>query len=78
MTVLGTENLPAGGPALLLGLHRNGAVDGFVYHVPVPQAVFMISVQLLRSLLGRIFFCGIGVAREKDRGIATAAPRAAG
>ena len=67
VTVLGAENLPAGGPALLLGLHRSGAVDGFVYHVPAPQAVFMISVQLLRSMLGRIFFSGIGVARDKDR-----------
>lgn len=68
VSILGAENLPAGGPALLLGLHRNGAVDGFVYHLPAPRAVFMISVQLLRSVLGRIFFGGIGVAREKDRG----------
>ncbi len=73
VSVLGAENLPAGGPTLLLGLHRNGAVDGFVYHTPAPQAVFMISVQLLRSLLGRIFFSGIGVVREKDRGKTAAA-----
>ena len=68
VSVLGAENLPTDGGVLLLGLHRNGAVDGFVYHMLAPQAVFMISVQLRRSLLGRIFFGGIEVARDKDRG----------
>ena len=68
VSILGAENLPAGGGAVLLGLHRNGAVDGFVYRVPAPQAVYMISVQLRRSLLGRLFFDGIEVARDKDRG----------
>ncbi|HZX30207.1 MAG TPA: 1-acyl-sn-glycerol-3-phosphate acyltransferase [Rhodocyclaceae bacterium] len=64
--LLGGENLPAAGPVLYLGLHRNGAVDGYLYKSKLPRARFMISVQLRRSLLGRIFFDGIEVAREKD------------
>lgn len=67
VTVLGAGNLPERGPALLLGLHRNGAVDGFIYHTIAPRAVFMISVQLRRSLLGRLFFDGIEIVRDQDR-----------
>lgn len=64
--LLGGGSLPASGPVLYLGLHRNGAVDGYLYKSKLPRATFMISVQLRRSLLGRIFFDGIEVAREKD------------
>ncbi|HEX7054940.1 MAG TPA: 1-acyl-sn-glycerol-3-phosphate acyltransferase [Burkholderiales bacterium] len=66
LTVLGRERLPRSGPVLYLGLHRNGAVDGFVYHRVVPRAEFMIARQLLRSPLGRLFFRGIEVVRDKD------------
>jgi 1-acyl-sn-glycerol-3-phosphate acyltransferase len=69
--VLHPERLPASGPVLYLGLHRNGAVDGFVYGSRLPRAVFMISAQLRRNFIGRLFFRGIEVARSKDaeRGI---------
>ncbi|NTV96383.1 MAG: hypothetical protein HGA75_13370, partial [Thiobacillus sp.] len=69
--VLHPERLPAAGPVLYLGLHRNGAVDGFVYGSKLPRAVFMISAQLRRNVIGWLFFRGIEVARGKDaeRGI---------
>ena len=67
VTVLHPERIPAGGPVLYLGLHRNGAVDGFAYHGVVPDAVFMVSEQLRRSWFARLFFDGIEVARDKDR-----------
>ena len=66
ITVLHAERLPDGGPILYLGLHRNGAVDGFVYRRVVPRGVFLISTQLRRSFFARLFFCGIAVARNKD------------
>jgi hypothetical protein len=31
ITLIHPERLPRTGPVLYLGLHRNGAVDGFVY-----------------------------------------------
>ena len=68
VSVLGRENIPAGGPVLFVALHRNGAVDGCVYASVLPRAVFMISTQLRRSLLGRLFFSGIEVVRDKDSG----------
>jgi 1-acyl-sn-glycerol-3-phosphate acyltransferase len=67
VTVLHPERLPKEGAVLLLGLHRNGAVDGFIYHGIWPRTVFMISTQLRRSLIGRMFFAGIEVERDKDR-----------
>jgi 1-acyl-sn-glycerol-3-phosphate acyltransferase len=74
--ILHAERLPESGPALYVGLHRNGAVDGFLYHQAAPRAVFMISRQLRASLLGRIFFFGIEVVRDKDRAEDSAADRA--
>jgi 1-acyl-sn-glycerol-3-phosphate acyltransferase len=62
------ERLPAAGPVLYLGLHRNGAVDGFVYQRVLPNAVFMISTQLRKNFLARLFFHGIAVTRTKDDG----------
>lgn len=56
------------GPTLYLGLHRNGAVDGYVYKSLLPTGRFMISIQLRRSLLGRLFFDGIEVVRDTDGG----------
>ena len=66
ITVLHPERLPADGPTLFVGLHRNGAVDGFVYRQVVPRGVFLVSTQLLRSWFARLFFCGIAVARKQD------------
>jgi 1-acyl-sn-glycerol-3-phosphate acyltransferase len=66
--VIGREHLPQGGPVLYAMLHRNGAIDGMVYHVVFPRATFLISTQLTRSLFGRLFFTGIPVARDKDEG----------
>ena len=66
ITVLHPERLPEGGPTLYVGLHRNGAVDGFVYRQVVPHGVFLISTQLRRSFFARLFFCGIAVARKQD------------
>lgn len=60
------EQLPKGGSTLFVAHHRNGAVDGFVLHRFFPAAIFLISVQLRKSLLGRLFFTGIEVARVKD------------
>lgn len=68
VSILHPERLPRNGPVLYLGLHRNGAVDGFVYHSILPRARFMISTQLRRNLLGRLFFDGIEVVRRKDDG----------
>jgi len=66
ITVRNPERLPVDGPVLCVGLHRNGAVDGFIYHQAVPRGVFLVSTQLLRSFFARLFFCGIAVARKKD------------
>jgi 1-acyl-sn-glycerol-3-phosphate acyltransferase len=66
VSVLHAERLLGSGPIIYLGLHRNGAVDGFVYASALPRAVFMISAQLRRSFIGRLFFRGIEVARAKD------------
>lgn len=67
VTVHGAENIPRNGSALLIGLHRNGAVDGFVYHTVAPRAVFMVTARLLKKLLVRLFMSGIEIMREKDR-----------
>lgn len=66
ITVRHRERLGKVGPILYVGLHRNGAVDGFVYRQVVPRGVFLISTQLLRSWFARLFFCGIAVARKQD------------
>lgn len=56
------------GPALLVGLHRNGAVDGWIYKSIFPRATFLIAAQLRKNLLARLFFTGIAVVRDKDSG----------
>lgn len=55
------------GPTLLVALHRNGAVDGWVYKSIFPSAIFMIATQLQKNFLARLFFAGISVVREKDQ-----------
>jgi 1-acyl-sn-glycerol-3-phosphate acyltransferase len=51
---------------LLLCSHRNGAIDGYLALAAFPEANFLVSVQLLRSLLLRLMFAGIPVVRDKD------------
>ena len=68
ITVRHRERLPAGGPVIYLGTHRNGAVDGFLYRQVVPRCEYLISTQLLRGFLPRLFFHGIPVARTQDGG----------
>ena len=65
--VVAVPDLPAGAPVLYLGLHRNGAIDGIPYLQAAPGVAFLVSAQLHRSPLGRLFFQGIAVARCKDR-----------
>lgn len=69
LTVRGVEHVPLNGPVLWLGLHRNGAVDGFAYSAALQRPwVFLISTQLRKNFLARIFFSGIAVARTADEG----------
>jgi 1-acyl-sn-glycerol-3-phosphate acyltransferase len=68
VTVVNGERLPRQGPVLYLGLHRNGAVDGFVYHQALGGPTFMISTQLRKNWFARLFFTGIAVTRPKDEG----------
>lgn len=68
ITVIHPEQLPRNGPVLFVGLHRNGAADGFVYDRVLRHPVFLISTQLRKKLLGRLFFDGIEVVRPKDEG----------
>jgi 1-acyl-sn-glycerol-3-phosphate acyltransferase len=68
ITLLNPERRPRTGPVLYLGLHRNGAVDGFVYHRALGGPTFMISTQLRRNWFARLFFTGIAVTRTKDDG----------
>lgn len=76
--VLNAQLLPANGPVLFVALHRNGAVDGYVYKSQLPRINFLISVQLRRSWIGRIFFSGIEVARKKDQATDNSAEAADG
>ena len=57
VTVAHRNRLPARGPALYLALHRNGAVDGFVYHRALGGPAFMISTQSPKELVRPAFFC---------------------
>jgi 1-acyl-sn-glycerol-3-phosphate acyltransferase len=69
MTLLHPERRPPPGqPVLYVGLHRNGAVDGFVYYRLLDEPTFLISTQLTRSWFARLFFHGIAVTRRKDEG----------
>jgi len=68
VTVVHPERLPKAGPVLYLGLHRNGAVDGIVYGEVLRGVVFLISSQLRKTGLARLFFNGIAITRGKDQG----------
>lgn len=55
------------GPNLIVALHRNGAVDGWVYKCFFPFATFLIAAQLRKNLIVRAFFTGITVVRDRDQ-----------
>jgi 1-acyl-sn-glycerol-3-phosphate acyltransferase len=67
ISIVGAERLPAQGPVLYLGLHRNGALDAVPYLMTAPHAAYLVSAQLHRTALGRRLFRGIAVSRHKDR-----------
>jgi len=67
ITVINRKQIPESGPVLYVASHRNGALDAAAYKVAVKKAVPMISAQLQRSVVGRLIFKGIPVARDKDR-----------
>ena len=67
IALYGKENIPPKGPVLFIGLHKNGAVDGFVYHRTLSPVVFMLAAQLRRNPIIRLFFDGIEVTRDKDK-----------
>lgn len=61
--------LPTAGPVLLIGRHRNGVADGYVYAAALPrQATFMIAARLRRHPIVRLLVTGIGVVRDQDAG----------
>jgi 1-acyl-sn-glycerol-3-phosphate acyltransferase len=66
ITVHGREHLPSQGPLLLVMLHRNGAVDGFVYRALWPEICYTLKANLRKSLLGRVFFDGLEIVRNHD------------
>jgi 1-acyl-sn-glycerol-3-phosphate acyltransferase len=68
ISIVNPQSFLGSGPILFVGLHRNGAVDGFVYYQALQKPVFMISTQLLRNWFARVFFTGIAVSRQKDEG----------
>jgi len=69
ISVYGKENIPSEGSVLFIGLHKNGAVDGFIYHRALTPVVFMLAAQLRRNPVVRLFFDGIEVTRDKDKGV---------
>lgn len=67
ISLYGKENIPANGAVLFIGLHKNGAVDGFVYNRVLSPVTFMLAAQLRRNPIIRLFFDGIEVTRDKDK-----------
>ena len=68
ITVSGAEHIPSEGPLLALCLHRNGAVDGFVYRAAIPRLTYLVRAKLRRGLIGKLFFPGVEVVRAEDGG----------
>lgn len=66
ITVTGRHHVPATGPLMVLCLHRNGAVDAFVYRGAISGMTFMVKAGLRRGLMGRLFFDGVEVTRHSD------------
>lgn len=68
ITLTGKDRVPGKGPLLVLCLHRNGAVDGFIYRGAVPRLRYLVRAKLSRGIIGRIFFAGVEVNRRSDGG----------
>jgi 1-acyl-sn-glycerol-3-phosphate acyltransferase len=68
ITVTGAEHVPKDEPLLVLGLHRNGAVDGFVYRAAIPRLNYLVRAKLRNNPLGKLFFSGVEVVRSDDGG----------
>lgn len=66
ITVTGAEHVPAAGPLMVLCLHRNGAVDAFVYRGAISCMTFMVKAGLRSGPMGKLFFDGIEVTRSSD------------
>jgi 1-acyl-sn-glycerol-3-phosphate acyltransferase len=66
--ITGVEHVPSEGPLLVICLHRNGAVDGFVYREAVSHMIYLVRAKLRKGLMGRLFFPGLDVVRRDDGG----------
>lgn len=64
----GNKDLLSGRPSLFLSLHKNGAVDGWPILSVVPETETMMAAQLSKNFFVRLFFYGIPVVRDKDKG----------
>ncbi len=52
---------------MLVLSHRNGAIDGYVYHSVFRNVRFLLARQLQRNAVLRFLFPGIAVYRPKDK-----------
>jgi 1-acyl-sn-glycerol-3-phosphate acyltransferase len=66
ITLLGNTASFSKNPVLFLALHKNGAVDGWVYSSVLPPVEVLVAAQLTKNTLLRLFFGGIEVVRDKD------------
>ena len=58
---------PDAGPAIFVGLHRNGAIDGYVHLSALGgDILFLVAANLRRNPLTRPLAVGIAVERAKD------------
>jgi 1-acyl-sn-glycerol-3-phosphate acyltransferase len=65
------------GGILFVGLHRNGAIDGWVHLTALGgDAVFLVGANLRRNPFTRPFAVGIAVERAKDAGDRSGNPAA--
>src|SRR5258708_994491 len=61
--------LPERAPTIFVGLHRSGAIDGYVHLSALGgDIVFLVAANLLRNPLTRVLAVGIPVERAKDKG----------
>jgi len=59
---------PEGGATVFVGLHRNGAIDGYVHLCALGgDIVFLVAAGLRRNPLTRLLAVGIPVERAKDK-----------
>lgn len=70
ITISGAPDKPVAGPVLVLCLHRNGAVDGFLYRAAVPRLTYLIRARLRNNPIGRLFFSGVEIRHDADGGTA--------